>query len=225
MGYTPETLTFQAPPRLSALAFGRILAEHGSPAAPEADTCYRVCASYDLDPAVALAFFAHESTYGTKGRAVQTRNWGNLRKGQGHATHELGGFAYYAHWADGLADWCTLIRARYIGRGLKTVGPALRIYAPSSDGNDPDAYAKAVCALVTGWTVAPGRYRTTATPFVHLRVLPTRTAAILDRLPPDTLVDVLMTGVWGDGLLWAKTARGYVAQDYLEVAPPSGATP
>ena len=42
-----------------------------SPAVPEADALYATCLSYRIDPAVALAFFAHESSCGTAGRRAK----------------------------------------------------------------------------------------------------------------------------------------------------------
>ncbi len=64
------------------------------PAASDAAALYRIPLDRSLDPAVALAFFAHESTYGTAGVAVHSRNWGNLRRGP-RALYVANGFAYY----------------------------------------------------------------------------------------------------------------------------------
>lgn len=56
-------LTFIARPRIAADAFARVLATGASPAAPDAAALYAICAGHGLDPAVALAFFAHRSRY------------------------------------------------------------------------------------------------------------------------------------------------------------------
>lgn len=149
-------LTFISPPRISAAAFAAVLAAAHSPAAPEAAALYQIPASLKLDPAIALAFFQHESTYGTAGAARQTLNWGNLRSGP-RQLRVQGGFAVYATWADGLRDWCDLILHRYVAQGLTTVRTALPVYAPSSDGNAPGRYADAVIAAVLAWqTRDPG---------------------------------------------------------------------
>ena len=101
----------------------------------------------NIDPAIGLAMFGHESGYGLHGVATKTRNWGNLRKSLGRAHHVADGWAWYTTWADGAADWALLMRA-YVGRGLTTVARAIPVYAPSSDGNAPTAYIDAVLGAV-----------------------------------------------------------------------------
>lgn len=144
-------LLFVHPPRITAATFARVLHAAHSPAAPDAAALFAIPVAYGLDPALALAFFGHESRFGTQGIAVKTRNWGNLRRSQGRALRVQGGWAWYATWADSLADWCTLIQHRYVGRGLDTPAKALPVYAPSSDGNAPARYAAAVAAMVARW--------------------------------------------------------------------------
>ncbi len=148
-------LTFRAAPRISQASFGRILAAAGSPAAPHADELYNIIVGYGLDPAVALAFFQHESQYCTTGRCARSdlKNWGMLRR---HIKPQRNagitdGFARYATWQDGTRDWCELILG-YISRGMDTVEKALPVYAPAADGNVPTAYINAVRRLVSAWS-------------------------------------------------------------------------
>ena len=147
-------LTFAAEPRITLTRFTRALTTQHSPAAPEAAACYQTCVQFGLDPAIALAFFWHESQFATDPRAIaiRTRNWGNLRNTQGRAYQEAEGFAWYHTWQGGLADWCALIKSRYIARGLDTVETAIPVYAPSSDNNKPAAYIAAVRDLVSTWS-------------------------------------------------------------------------
>lgn len=148
-------LTFVHPARISPRQFRAVLESYHSPAAPQADALYLVCTQRGLDPAVALAFFVHESSCGTKGAAVRTKNWGNIRKGQGNEIVTKGGWAYYQNWASGLADWCALIKGKYVALWkLDTVGKALPKYAPQSDHNVPHRYAAAVCRMVGEWQAA-----------------------------------------------------------------------
>lgn len=147
----PKRLTFISPPRIPLEQFAKILTEAHSPAAGQAAECYQVPLVYGMDPAIALAFFKHESTYGTKGAATRTRNWGNLRRGQGHALKTAEGWAWYATWHDSLIDWCILIGSRYIGRGLITVDQAIPVYAPSADHNNPDKYIASIYAALAKW--------------------------------------------------------------------------
>ena len=149
---TYNDLSFIAPPRISIHQFTRVLDRALSPAVPEADALYTTCLSYGIDPAVALAFFAHESSCGTTGMARDTLNWGNIRRGQGRQAKVSGGWAWYSSWNNGLADWCQLMTSLYIQRWkLTTVRQALPRYAPTSDGNAPNAYIKAVLDKVATW--------------------------------------------------------------------------
>jgi hypothetical protein len=148
-------LTFINAPRISAGQFTRVLRHIGSPALREAADLYQTCINFGVDPAVALAFFRHESSCGTTGVARSTLNWGNIRRSQGRAIRVEGGWAYYATWKDGLADWCQLITAQYCTRWkLTIVRLALARYAPTSDGNAPAKYINAVLADVSAWIAA-----------------------------------------------------------------------
>ncbi|HMQ35904.1 MAG TPA: hypothetical protein PKD53_34685, partial [Chloroflexaceae bacterium] len=151
-------LSFRAAPRISQASFSRILAAAGSPAAPHGDELYSIIVGYGLDPAVALAFFQHESQYCTTGRCARSdlKNWGMLRRHiKAHRNAgSTDGFARYATWQDGARDWCELILG-YIGRGMDTVEKAVPVYAPTSDGNVPTAYIGAIRRLVAAWAGQP----------------------------------------------------------------------
>lgn len=148
-------LTFLSPPRISPARFRAVLAQHASPALSQSDALYLICTQRGIDPAIALAFFVHESQCGTRGVATRTKNWGNLRKGQGNQLFNQRGWAYYDSWLKSLSDWCLLITAKYIQLWkLDTVGKALPKYAPQSDNNVPHRYAAAVCRMVSEWQAA-----------------------------------------------------------------------
>lgn len=151
-------LTFRSPPRISQDQFTRVLERFGSPCASLGAECYSIIVSSGLDPAVALAFFAHESTFGTRGVAVETLNWGNVRqavKPERTTGMHPRNFAIFRSWQDGLHDWCERINQRYIDqRGLDTIEKAIPVYAPSSDGNNETAYIKHVTKLVADWIAA-----------------------------------------------------------------------
>jgi len=144
------SLSFVSAPRMSAESFARVLVRAGSLAAPDAADLYAIICSYNLDPAIALAMFCHESTYGKFGVARRSLNWGNLRRGA-RAYKIESGFGFYRTWADSLRDWCELIISRYVARGLGTVKAAIPVYAPSSDGNAPARYIDQVRRLVEAW--------------------------------------------------------------------------
>lgn len=151
--------TLQSPPRISPAQFAEVLRLAGSPALAEnvGDALWHIVVSYGLDPAIALAFFQHESSYGKAGLARVTQNWGNVRRspsGRGvvRTIPGRGPFAHYQSWADSLRDWCEIILGPvYIGNGLTTVSKITPVYAPSSDGNRPASYARAVNTAVATW--------------------------------------------------------------------------
>lgn len=147
-------LSFRAAPRISQGAFSQILANAGSPAAPHADELYAIIVAYGLDPAVALAFFQHESQYCTTGACARgdLQNWGMLRRAirPERSVGTAQGFARYVSWQDGVRDWCELILG-YINRGMDTVEKAVPVYAPQSDGNVPAAYIGAIRRQVAAW--------------------------------------------------------------------------
>lgn len=139
------------PPRISRQYFKQILLNARSNAVLSSNELYDACVAKGIDPTVALAFFWHESTYGTAGVGKTHLNWGNLRSGK-RQLGTTGGFAVYRTWLDGLQDWLDLITTRYIARGLDTVEKIVPVYAPSSDGNAPLAYIKKIVTVVNAWS-------------------------------------------------------------------------
>jgi hypothetical protein len=159
------SLTFKSPPRISREMFAQLLYQGTggggpSPAAPEADKLYDIIVGYELDPAVALAFFAQESQFCTTGICAShnMHSWGGQRaafrpeRSAGIVHSSLyGPFVSYANWEDGVHDWCELILYGYVGRGLDTVAAAIPVYAPEFDNNDPAVYINNVHRRVAVW--------------------------------------------------------------------------
>src|SRR5579871_4704976 len=136
-------------PSLSASFVDRVLSAYHSPAVGLGAALYADSVQFHLDDAYALAFFLHESAFGTTGVARYTHSLGNIIC-SGYATcYE--GFRAYPSWQVGAWDWFRLIRYEYLPRGLTTVQTIVPVYAPSSDGNDPSAYIKAVLSAVATW--------------------------------------------------------------------------
>lgn len=151
-----KSVSVKGPPNISPSVFRQVLVEQGSPAASDADELYQICVNRYIDPAVALAFYAHESTYGTDGVAVQTINWGNLRPGGrgglGRAlttlSTDFGIFRRYGSWAASLRDWADLWNLSiYKDKSLRD---QIALYAPSTDGNAPDSYYRHIVTAVRG---------------------------------------------------------------------------
>jgi hypothetical protein len=137
-------------PSLSASKIDSILSSAGSPAARLGNVFTLDSATYNIDDAVALAFFKHESTFGLYGAAARTHSLGNIVCTPGYSC--IGRFRSYASWEEGITDWYKLISGpAYVGSGLSTVGQIIPKYAPSSDNNDESAYIQAVQSDVQTW--------------------------------------------------------------------------
>ena len=153
-----DPLLFNFPARVSLNTFQDVLVRGGSPAASAAPALYSICTQAGIDPGVALGFFHHESSLGTAGitKDFQTFNWGNVRTPVDSQYPVIdtprGQFAKYPTWEAGLTDWGRRINERYVrDRGLDTVEEAIPVYAPSSDGNNVQAYVDAIQTDIARW--------------------------------------------------------------------------
>jgi hypothetical protein len=136
-------------PSLSASFIDRVLARYGSPAVGLGRALVADSEQFHIDDAFALAFFLHESTFGTTGVARFTRSLGNIIC-SGYPTC-FQGFRSYASWQVGALDWFRLIKFEYLPRGLTTVQAIVPMYAPVSDHNDVSGYIAAVVQAVATW--------------------------------------------------------------------------
>ncbi len=137
-------------PSISAEFINRVLAWYDSPVAGKGQVLYDDGVKYGIDPVYALAFFMHESRFGTTGVATVTHSLGNIRATTGYAQYE--GYRMYRTWEEGFADWFKLIARLYVAQwGLSTVDQIVPVYAPGSDNNDVAAYIAAVKQAVNTW--------------------------------------------------------------------------
>lgn len=149
-------------PTMSAAWIDRVLAAAHSPAVGTGKALYTLGVHYGIDPVYALAFFHHESVYGTMGEARVTHSLGNERCIQDRPCidRDRGGYALFPSWIDGYQQWYALMLYGYV-RGqvtipivhhpCSTLEQILPIYAPSLDGNDEQAYLTAVLSDVAHW--------------------------------------------------------------------------
>jgi hypothetical protein len=129
---------------ISAAYIARVLAGNGSPAASDSQALYSLGVQYGIDPAYALAFFHHESSYGTTGEATVTYSLGNERCIQDRPCNG-DNFTVFNGWVDGFQHWYSLILNLYVKQwGRSTVESIIPKYAPGSDHNDEAAYIKAI---------------------------------------------------------------------------------
>lgn len=149
-----DPLQVNTAPTITAGQIDSILSRYHSPAAGMGAQIYALGVQYGINPAVALAFFNHETSLGTDyGSNAGTNSWGNIRctsswtQAGGHC---INGWRAYPTFVAAAADWYALIRNNYVNRGLTTVDTILPVYAPSFE-NDTRGYIAQVKRLVRGW--------------------------------------------------------------------------
>jgi hypothetical protein len=141
-------------PSVSADLINQVLSAYGSPAAGTGQDMYNLGVKYGIDPVYALAFFMHESLFGTTGEARKTLSLGNLRciPTRPCVDQDRGGYAQMYSWVDGYEQWYKLIRNLYVAQwGRVTVDQIIPKYAPTSDGNDEAAYIASLKHEVDTW--------------------------------------------------------------------------
>lgn len=137
-------------PTITADFINEVLAAYHSPAAGLGQVLYDDGVNYGIDPAFALAFFMHESTFGKAGMARVTHSLGNMRCLPNYPC--IQGYAGFQSWEQGFATWYYLIRDLYVGQWhLTTIEQILPRYAPRSDHNNVAAYITAVEHAVNQW--------------------------------------------------------------------------
>ncbi|HEY3991996.1 MAG TPA: glucosaminidase domain-containing protein [Ktedonobacteraceae bacterium] len=137
-------------PTVSADFINQVLAAYDSPANGKGQALYDLGVHYNIDPVYALAFFLHESSFGTTGVARVTLSLGNIRATPGYANYD--GYRKYKTWEAGFEDWYKLMQKQYVQEWkLSTIDQIIPVYAPSADHNDVDAYIQSVKNAVDTW--------------------------------------------------------------------------
>jgi len=141
-------------PTITADFINKVLQDYGSPAAGKGKALYDLGVQYGIDPVYALAFFLHESGFGTQGEARVTHSLGNLRCIPNYdcIDQDRGGYASFPSWEEGFKAWYALIRNLYVAQwGKTTIDQIIPTYAPRADNNDEKAYINAVKHSVDTW--------------------------------------------------------------------------
>lgn len=137
-------------PTITVNFINQVLAAYHSPAAGKGQTLYDLGVKYGIDPVFALAFFMHESTFGTAGEARSSLSLGNLRCIPNFKCQD--GYAWFNTWEGGFEAWYKLIRNLYVAIwGLTTVDQIIPRYAPTSDNNNEAAYIAALKRAIDTW--------------------------------------------------------------------------
>ena len=138
------------PPTVSAAFIDQVLAANNSPAAGSGQAIYNEGLKYGIDPVFALAFFMHESSFGTAGMAQVTLSLGNLRCIPNADC--ISGYAAFPNWNAGFDAWYQLIRNLYVASwGLTTVDQIIPRYAPPTDNNNDADYISSVENAIDAW--------------------------------------------------------------------------
>ena len=144
------TYSVRGAPTISADFINRVLQNAGSPAAGKGQALYDLGVKYGIDPAFALAFFQHESTFGTAGEARYSLSLGNLRCIPDAECRD--NYAWFPTWEAGFEAWYKLIRNLYVNTwGLTTVDQIIPRYAPPGDNNNDDGYIAALKHSLDAW--------------------------------------------------------------------------
>ncbi|HTK10563.1 MAG TPA: glucosaminidase domain-containing protein [Ktedonobacteraceae bacterium] len=148
-------------PTVTAAFINEVLASYHSPAAGKGQALYDLGIKYGIDPVFALAFFMHESTFGTRGEAAITMSLGNLRCINSRPCVNTQGtpcqagqscYAQFSSWEDGFEIWYQLIRNLYVTDwGATTVDLIIPHYAPAADHNNETAYINSLKLSISTW--------------------------------------------------------------------------
>ena len=137
-------------PSINVDFINQVLSTYQSPAAGKGQALYDLGVQYGVDPAFALAFFMHESTFGTKGEATKSLSLGNLRCIPNFRCED--NFAQFDTWEDGFQAWYQLIRNLYVAQWqLTTVDQIIPRYAPQADHNNEAAYIGSLKHAIDTW--------------------------------------------------------------------------
>ena len=158
-------------PTIGLAQFGTILQQANSPAAPEYVSIYNASVKYGVDPAVLLAVFQHESSFGKAGIAVGRQNGYGLRWNDSYTAFggvNRNGWAAFPSWTMGAEAAASLLHTYGTnsirkGKNTSTVRTFPYVWAPSSDGNKPSAYGAALATSIAKWTGQAGQSWTAPT--------------------------------------------------------------
>jgi hypothetical protein len=137
------TARILAGPTLTQTSFVDRLRAVGSPALAEGKVIYQTLVDGGVNPAFALGMFHAESSSGTKGYAVTTKNWGNIlyytwEVPYGAVPYAPGNGYTYAKYP----TWTASVRAlvdllgRYDRAGYRTISPATARWLGTVEGSD-----------------------------------------------------------------------------------------
>ncbi len=137
-------------PTISVAMINAVLAAYHSPAADQGQSLYALGVQYHIDPVFALAFFLHESSFGTEGEARSSLSLGNLRCIPNAQC--IDDYAWFPSWEAGFQAWYALISDLYVKQwGLMNIDQIIPRYAPPADDNNDTAYISSLKLSIDTW--------------------------------------------------------------------------
>ncbi len=113
-------ISFVGAPTLPASTVDSILARLGSPMVGEGKVIEQAAQANNIDDAFALAVWNIETSEGQAGVGRTYLNPGGVRSSYGYPAG-LGGYTVYPSYAAGIQDWFSIVKSRYVSRGLSSV--------------------------------------------------------------------------------------------------------
>jgi hypothetical protein len=107
-------------PSLSAATIDAIFTRAGSPMAGTGKIVEQAARQANVDDAFAMGVWWAETNDGMAGVGRGDRNPGAVRASPGYPAG-LGGYTLYPSYAAAIVDWFTILRSRYVDRGLTSV--------------------------------------------------------------------------------------------------------
>jgi hypothetical protein len=143
-------------PSIDATQVDKILCRYSSPACGLGQVIYDEGQRAGIDDVWLMGQFLQESRFGTQGLARVSKSVGNYNcLDQAHYgdlnTWCVGRAAYFSSWAGSIKAYYRVLKLFYFPQGLTTIEKIIPVWAPKSDGNDPDHYIQVVLAAANLW--------------------------------------------------------------------------
>ena len=127
-----------------------------SPLAPYSDLIAQLSQENKIDPAMILAIWRQDSSYGTAGAGKTNKNPGNVRCGSAKSgpgwvcatNSKSGAFRKYDDYGTAIKDWYNVVGKGKRLSTAKTIRALIKTYAPPTDNNNTQAYINFVMNFI-----------------------------------------------------------------------------
>lgn len=165
------------PPTLPAATVDQIFARMGSPMVGTGVVVEQAARSANIDDAFALAVWWTETNDGAAGVGLADRNPGSVRGNPGYPA-AFDGYTIYPSYAAAINDWFTLLRNRYVNRGLTSAYTICYSYVGTSGASSWAGKVVNLMLRYHGEAPAPVAAASTSAPVAPVAPIATTTAVI-----------------------------------------------